>query len=109
MDKLAENEKIQVADQEIEINNQFSEHPCDPELRRFIDKYTDDGETRFQVQYHDDPDCWTVPVLLTSKRSDSLKNDHSISRIRLLLQSKMNKGNCLGENENHNKKPRPAD
>lgn len=100
MDKLAENEKIQVADQEIESNKQFSKDPLDPELRRFIDKHTDDGKTRFQVQYHDDPDCWTVPVLLTAKRADSLKNDHSISRIRLTLQSKLNKGYCLGENEN---------
>lgn len=87
MDKLAENEKIQVADQDLEINNQFSEDPCDPELRRFIDKHTDDGKTRFQAQNYYDQDCWTVPVLLTKERAFLLKNDYSVCRVKFIMQS----------------------
>lgn len=62
----------------------------DLELQRFIDLHTGDGRTRFEIQYYDDPECWTVPVLLTAERAERIKNDYSISRIRFTLQSRVN-------------------
>jgi hypothetical protein len=62
----------------------------DDEILMFIDKHTDDGATRYEVQYFDDPECWTVPVLITAERAFRLKNDLSIRRIRFTLQSGIN-------------------
>lgn len=83
---MKESENTQVADPVIE-NDNLSDGPCDDELQRFIDKYAGDGKTRFQAQYHDNPDGWTVPVLLTKERAFRLKNDYSVSRVKFIMQS----------------------
>ena len=67
------------------LNTEEVAEAVSQETSQFIDRHTDDGLTRFEVQYYDDPQCWTVPVLLTAKRAEYLKNDHSVSRIRFTI------------------------
>ena len=54
-----------------------------------IFQHSGDGETKYQIQFVDEQDAWTVPVLLTKLRANRILNDLSIERVRLLIDNEI--------------------